>query len=89
MLGVIVSGFYYYIKLRNRKSKYSDVSQTSVVVTTTTTTSTTGFEDEIPDITNVPLTELWERIKTDENYKPNNSGTSRQAPLAAVLHSRQ
>ena len=89
LLGFIVSGFYYYIKLRNRKSKYSDVSQTSVVVTTTTTTSTTGFEDEIPDITNVPLTELWERIKTDENYKPKKSGTSRQAPLAAVLHSRQ
>ena len=82
LLGFIVLGFYYHIKLRNRKSKYSDVNRIVETI------STISSEDDIAEITNVPLTELWERIKTDDNYRSINSGTFHQAPLASVLHSQ-
>ena len=82
LLGFIVLGFYFHIKRRNRKSKYSDVNRIVETI------STISSEDDIAEITNVPLTELWERIKTDDNYRSINSGTFHQAPLASVLHSQ-
>ena len=99
LLGSIISGFFYHRKLKNRRSKFSHVNRNETTINSTinstlnstlnsTIISTMNSEDRIPDNTNVPITELWERIKKDDNYKPSNFGTSHQAPLASVLNSQ-
>ena len=82
LLGLILLGILYY-KKQQSKSKCSEIDQRIEMI------STISSEDGNPDITNVPLTELWERIKNDDNYKTMNSksGISHEAPLASVLNS--
>ena len=81
LLGLILLIIVFRKKLERRiesfKSKYA----------TTKTQPATSAGDRDEDITDVAITELWERIKNDDNYVSNHSRpvAFNRAPLASVL----
>ena len=89
-VGVIVLGLIVYIiaykKLKKGQSSLKSKNSSSNSMTETPPTISARVEEV--DITDVAITELWERIKNDDNYgsKLARPGTFHRAPLASVLN---
>ena len=86
LLGLIILGIIYRKKLKTGLKAFKRRSSASNSEMPSTTGSSS--EDEEVDITDVRITDLWERIKNDDNYNSRYSkpGAFHRAPLAAVLN---
>ena len=89
--GVIVLGIIIftiaYKKLKKGRSSLKSKYSSSNSMTETPPTIASARVEEV-DFTDVAITELWERIKNDDNYdsKLSRPGTFHRAPLASVLN---
>ena len=86
LLGLIVLSIIYRKKLKTRLNSFKFKYSTSNSEMPSNTGSSS--EDGEVDITDVRITDLWERIKNDDNYNSRFSqpGAFHRAPLAAVLN---
>ena len=87
LLGLTIFGACYQKKHKCISLKY--LTSNSKNETVNENPSTLSVQNDDEDITDLTVTELWNRIKSDNNYDSKHSkpGTFNRAPLALVLES--